>query len=93
MDENINKKLSIETELAKELLDKYQNYHKLLSFLAADAPLWVLMLPKNIEKVLGDFGIERIYDLIGCDFGKIKGLSTTNRNRLTSKVNEFLSML
>lgn len=83
------------TELLKineELLKGLTNYRNTLSYMAGDAPIGVLCLPKTIEKILLRNGCLRVYDLFDCDFAKIKGLGKVRIRNLTSSLNEFLSI-
>ncbi len=79
-------------KINKELLESLQRYKTTLAYMAGDAPLEVLCLPKAIQTVLISNGCLRIYDLFDCDFAKIKGLGKTRIRDLTSRLNEFLSI-
>lgn len=84
-----NKELKkIHTELLKSL----QSYQKSISFMAGDAPIGVLCLPKSIETVLVRNDCLRIYDLFNRDLTKIKGIGKTRIRYLTSSLNEFISI-
>lgn len=80
-------------KLREELSTKFEEYQKMMKFMAADAPLEVLCLPKTIENALFSHGCFRIYDLFNLDFTKVKGLGESRVRDLTSRLDEFLSML
>lgn len=79
--------------IKKELIKSFNRYQNVISLMAADAPISVLGLPKNIEKTLSNNGLSRLYQLLNLDFTKIEGLNDVSRNRLTSSLNQFVSML
>ncbi len=76
----------------KQVLQSFDNYKKSLSFMACDAPIGVLCLPKVIEKILISNDIYRVYNLIDLDLTKIKRLGAIRRRQLTSCLNQFLAM-
>ena len=80
-------------KIAAELLKSLENYRKNMAYMAADAPLSILNIPKSVQKVLNNQGIERIYDLIDLDFTKIIGISESRIAAIKQSVDEFLSML
>lgn len=81
------------TKLREELLQKFKDYKTTLNYMAADAPIGILCLPKPIENVLIDNGILRIYDVFDVDFTKIKGLGVVRVRHLTACLDQFFSML
>ncbi len=84
-----------DTELKKikeELLKKLEEYRKSIKYMAADAPIGVLCLPKVIEKSLINYGCLRVYDLFDLDFTKVEGLSVTRIGDLTSRLDQFIAM-
>jgi hypothetical protein len=90
------KRFEYEQEISKiriEVLKKYEEYNKTMKYLACDAPIGVLCLPKVIETILIDNGYDRIYDLFDMDFTKIKGLGVVRCRDLAASLDEFLSML
>lgn len=90
-----NKKIEKEMftqEVRKEVLKKFKEYEKSMIFMASDAPISILCLPKVIEKSLINHGCLRVYDLLNCDLTKIKGLGDVRLRNLTSRLNEFTSM-
>ena len=94
--ENVNTNFEKELELQKikvEVLKKFSEYKQTLNFMATDAPIEVLCLPRSIEKILIDHGFLRIYDLFDVDFVKIKGLGETRIRHLTTCLDKFFSML
>lgn len=94
--EEVNNKIENEQQMKKireEVLKKFENYRKTLNYMAADAPIGILCLPKKVENILLDNGLLRIYDLFDCDFTKIKGLGISRIGDLTSCLDKFFSML
>ncbi len=79
-------------KINKELIESLGRYKKTLSYMAGDAPIEVLCLPKTIQTVLISNGCLRIYDLFDCDLTKIKGIGKTRIRDLTARLNEFLSI-
>lgn len=79
--------------LREELVKKFSEYKKTIGFMAADAPIEILCLPSEIEKILLNSGFHRVYDLFDADFVEIKGLGKARIARLTSCLNQFFSML
>ncbi len=75
-------------ELAKSVI----RYRDIMEKLEADLPLQCLCLPKSIEKILLDMGCLRIYDVVGLDLTKIKGIGDRRRAILSACLNQFLSM-
>jgi hypothetical protein len=92
VDYNIDRDMQLQ-KIKKELFEKLNEYKNSVKYLAADAPIEILCLPKVIEKSLLDYGCIRVYDLFDCDFTKIKGLGEVRIRHLTSCINQFLSML
>lgn len=94
--ENINKNFENDLDmekLRKELKKRLEEYGNIMKYMATDAPIGVLCLPPQIEKILLDHGILRIYDLFDLDLIKIKGLGKIRIKELTSRLDQFLSML
>lgn len=79
-------------QIREETLKKLSEYQKTLSYMAADAPIGILCLPKVTEHALAAAGCLRIFDMLDRDLTKIEGLSDTARGNLTSRLNQFLSM-
>lgn len=75
-----------------ELLKNLDNYRKSMSFMACDAPIGVLCLPKVLENILIRNDCLRIYDLLNRDLTKIKGLGKTRLDRLTACLDQFISI-
>jgi len=80
-------------KLREEVLKKFFEYNKIIQFMAADAPISTLCLPPTIEKKLTSNGLLRVYDLINFDLTKIEGLGEVSIRNLTSRLNQFFSML
>ena len=80
-------------KIKEEVAKRFQDYRTTMNYMACDAPLGVLCLPAAIENALIAHGIVRVYDLFNVDLTKIKGLGAIRIERLTSCLNQFLSML
>ena len=80
------------SKIKVDLLEKLENYNKTLSYMAGDAPIGVLCLPKTTETILINAGCLRIYDLIDRDLTKIKGIGHRRIGDLTARLDKFLSM-
>ena len=80
-------------KLKEEVTQKFVQYRKFLIFMAGDAPIETLCLPKVIENALLAHGCFRIYDLFDCDFTEVKGLGISRIRDLTSCLDQFVSML
>lgn len=94
--ENVNNNLEQDLkmkELRDQVLKKFDDYRITLNYMAADAPIGVLCLPTATEKILIDNGFLRIYDVFNVDLTKIKGLGVVRIRDLTSRIDQFLSML
>lgn len=94
-DVDVNKNIETEfnSQLKIEIVKKLGEYRKTMSFMAADAPISILGIPKSVEKVLCNNGLLRVYDLFDCDFTKIESLTDARISDLTTRIDEFLSML
>lgn len=89
-------KFEIEQDLnkiRKEVLQKYEQYKHTMKYLACDAPIEVMCLPKAIENILLSNGFKRIYDLFDMDFTEIKGLGVARSRDLATSLDKFVSML
>lgn len=80
-------------QIKLELVKNFKNYRNTIRIMSFDLPISVLNLPKSIEKLLYNQGFHRVYDFFDCDFTKIEGLSASRIRDLTSRVNEFLSII
>lgn len=80
-------------KIREEVLKSYSNYRQTISFLAADASIQVLCLPKAIENILISSNFLRIYDLFDADFTKIKGLGVKRCRHLAACLDQFISMM
>jgi len=90
------KKFEEQMQLKKirdEVLRKFEDYRKTMSFLACDAPVEILCLSKAIENILIKNGYLRVYDLFNMDFTKIKGLGVRRSRYLASSLDQFFAML
>lgn len=88
----------IEIDLDKQKLremvaKKLAEYQKTLSYMAADAPISILCLPKSVENILLRNGLLRVYDLFDRDFTEIEGLTEIRIRDLTASLDKFLSMM
>ncbi len=77
----------------RELIKSFDRYQKVMSLMAIDGPISVLGLPKNIQKILEDNGILRLYEILNMNLIEIKGLSDIDRTRLAASLNKFSAML
>lgn len=94
--ENVNNNFEKEIQLKKirdEVLKKFNDYRKTIAYMSADAPLEILCLPSVIQNALLSHGCLRIYDLFDVDFTKVKGLGVIRIRDLTSRLDQFFSML
>jgi hypothetical protein len=92
----INSNIEYDMQLKKireEVLKKFDDYRQIIGMMAADAPLGILCLPKKLEGILLDNGLNRVYDLFNCDFAEIKGLNDTSIGKLTASLEQFTTML
>lgn len=80
-------------KIRDELFKRLAHYHNAINLMAADAPLAVLCLPSSVEKILCANGLDRVYDLLSCDFTKVEGLSESRIRDLTTRLDQFISML
>ena len=94
--ENINKNVEYDIDmqkLKKELQKRFSDYQKTMKFMTADAPISILCLPSSTQKVLLNSGLLRIYDLFDVDLIKIEGLNEARISDLTTRLDQFFSML
>lgn len=77
----------------QKLDEDIRHYREMLYFLGANVPITVLCLPSQIENILIDQGYDRVYTLIGRDLAEIKGLGRKRLSLLTSRLDEFFSVL
>lgn len=82
----------LNNKVTEELKKTVTYYKKNLKYMAADAPIEVLCLPKRIENCLNKAGCIRIYDIFDLDLTKIKGLGNIGCRDLTSALDQFLAM-
>ena|SRR5271170_4211612 len=93
---NVEKNFDEQMQLSKireEVLKRYDEYRKTISFLATDAPIGILCLPKTIETILICNKFLRVYDLLNMDFTKVKGLGVRRCRNLASSLEQFIAML
>ena len=79
-------------KLKEEVLKRFEAYDQTMTYLATDAPISVLCLPKATEKLLLNSGFLRVYDLFNSDFTEIKGLGEIRIRDLTTRLDQFCSM-
>lgn len=79
-------------QIKRELLKGLENYKKSIFYIACDAPISILCLPKTVETILLNHGLLRVYDLIDRDLAEIKGLGISRIRDLTSRLDQFISM-
>lgn len=92
MSDNVELKNIELKRINAELLQNLETYRKGMSFMACDAPIAVLCLPKVIETVLIRNDCLRIYDLFNRDFTKIKGIGKSRIRDLTASLNQFITI-
>lgn len=100
VNENLEKKFTLQEfeemqmrKLKEELVKKISEYKHTMHYMACDAPLEILCLPDSVIKVLKREGFLRVYDFIDKDLTKIKGLGVSRIRDLTSRLEQFFSML
>ena len=94
--ENINNNFEADVDMARlkqELRKKFEDYQTTMKFMLADAPIEVLCLNSKLECILLNEGFLRIYDLFDVDLIKVKGLGVVRVKELTSRLDQFFSML
>lgn len=94
--ENINTNFESDIDMAKlkdELKRKFQDYQTTMKFMLADAPIEILCLNPKVEAILLNEGFLRVYDLFDIDLIKVKGLGVVRIKELTSRLDQFFSML
>lgn len=89
--DNIDKNEELR-KINKKLLESLENYRKTIAYIAGDAPISILCLPKATETILINAGCLRVYDLFNCDFTKIKGLGKIRIGDLTTRLDQFSPM-
>lgn len=90
-----NNKIEYDMQMKKikeNLLKSLQDYRKTMKYMVSDAPIAILCLPKGIEKILLDNGFLRVYDLFDRDFTEVKGLGIVCAGKITTCLNQFVSM-
>ena len=80
-------------KLKEELSKSFQEYRNKINYMAADAPISTLCLPLVIENILLKNGLLRVYDLLNLNFLEIEGLGMVRARNLTTRLDQFLSML
>ena len=94
--EAVNNKFEYDAAMQKireEVAKKLNDYRNTINYMAADAPIATLCLPTATEKALVAVGLLRIYDLFDRDFTKVEGLNVARIRDLTSRIDQFFSML
>lgn len=84
--------MDVEKEINKQLVESLNKFKKSILYMAGDAPIAVLCLPKTIENILLANGLDRVYCIFDLDLTKVKGLGSMRRRHLTASLNEFLSV-
>jgi hypothetical protein len=95
-EQNINVKFENEMHMQKlreDLAKSFSQYQETLKYLAADAPIEILCLPKSIETLLLNGGCLRVYDVFNMDLAEIEGIGPVRLGHLTTCLNQFFSML
>ncbi len=95
---DVNKDFDIDKDaqlrkVKEEILLKLVEYRNTIYYMASDAPISILCLPRSTENVLLASGLLRVYDLLNSDLTKIEGLTADRIRHLTSCLDQFLAML
>jgi hypothetical protein len=80
-------------KIREHVSQKFDEYRTTLNYMAADAPIGTLCLPRVIENALLAHGCLRIYDLFNLDFTEVKDLGVRRIGYLTACLDKFFSML
>jgi hypothetical protein len=94
--ESVKKNLESDEDLRKireEVARKLVDYRKTMSYMLCDAPIEVLGLPAVIENALLAHGCSRIYNILDLDLTEVKGLGAVRIGHLTTRLDEFFSMI
>jgi hypothetical protein len=86
--EKTKKEQEIENQLKKDVV----HYRNVMNYLGCNVPIQVMCLPPEIEKILLKEGFLRVYDLIGHDLTKIKGIGESRRAILEDRLDGFFSI-
>ncbi len=92
MDVKIKDNTVVKEVVDSKLLESFSNYNKFLGMMAADVPIQVLSLSKEVESILLREGYDRVYMLLNADLTKIKGIGKLRGYRLAASLDKFLSM-
>lgn len=94
--ENINNNFEADLDMAQlkaELKQKFDEYQVTMKFMLGDAPIEILCLNSTIQGILINEGFLRVYDLFNADLIKVKGLGVVRIKELTTRLDQFFSML
>jgi len=86
MDDDVN------NILKDELRQNLAHYRQVVEYMGGNVPIQVLCLPHRIENALVKAGIDRVYDLIGKDLRKIKGVGKESIDILASRLDDFFTV-
>lgn len=89
---NINAEDMKLLKIREEVIKRLSEYRTTIAYMASDAPLAILCLPKVLENILLAHGLLRVYDLFNCDFTKVKGLGESRLRDLTTRLDQFVAM-
>ncbi len=95
-EEKVNTKFENEMILQKlreQLSKSFSEYRETMKFMSADAPIEILCLQPEVEKILLNSGCLRIYDVFNLDLAKIEGIGPTRLRHLTTRLDQFFSMM
>lgn len=84
--------VDLDKEVRIKLVESLQEYRKTMQYMVCDVPISVLDISKSDINLLERNGFVRLYDLIGADLTKIEGLRVSTIDRLTSGLQQFISM-
>jgi len=86
MDDDLN------VQLREEFQKNLSHYRQVVQYMGGNVPIQVLCLPPRIENALIKAGFDRVYDLIGKDLRKIKGVGDSSIDILSARLDDFFVM-
>jgi hypothetical protein len=92
VNENLENKMQV-SKLRVEVLSRFAEYKKTMQYMASDLPISALCLNKKLEKKLLEHDYLRVFELFDVNFAEVEWLDKIEVGNLTSRLNEFLSML
>lgn len=77
-------------KIKKEVLRSVKAYSNAMKVMACDMPIESLCLPIELNNILLNAGINRVYDLIDRNFTEIKGIGIVRANMISARLNELI---